>query len=38
MVVTMVEADLLILLTNVAGLYTSNPRRNPEARLVSEVN
>ncbi len=38
LVVTMVEADLLILLTNVAGLYTSNPQKNPEARLVSEVN
>lgn len=30
-------ADLLILLTDQAGLYTADPRRNPDARLIPEV-
>ncbi|MEG1345717.1 MAG: glutamate 5-kinase [Acidaminococcaceae bacterium] len=32
-----VDADLLIILSDVAGLYTANPQRDPNARLVSEV-
>jgi glutamate 5-kinase len=31
------EADLLILLTDQAGLFTADPRRNPDAQLISEV-
>ena len=30
-------ADLLILLTDQAGLYTADPRRNPDAQLISEI-
>lgn len=32
----LVDADLLIVLSDVAGLYTDNPR-NPEAKLISTV-
>jgi glutamate 5-kinase len=31
------EADLLILLTDTDGFYEEDPRRNPKARLISEV-
>jgi glutamate 5-kinase len=31
------DADLLIILTDVEGLYTADPRLDPEAKLVSEV-
>lgn len=31
------DADLLIILTTVGGLYDANPRYHPEARLVTEV-
>lgn len=31
------EADLLVLLTDVGGLYDRDPRQHPEARLVSRV-
>ena len=31
------DADLLVLLTNVAGLFTANPAQDPDARRVSEV-
>lgn len=37
MVATLVEADLLILLTDQGGLYTGDPRHDPDARLVPEV-
>lgn len=30
-------ADLLIILTDIEGLYDDNPRKNPEAKLISEV-
>lgn len=33
----LVGADLLILLSDIEGLYTADPRRNPEAELISEV-
>jgi len=31
------DADLLVLLTNVPGLYTANPQQDPGARRVSDV-
>lgn len=37
-VALLVSADLLILLTDTDGLYTSNPHTDPGAALVSEVN
>jgi glutamate 5-kinase len=37
MVVTLIEADLLILLSHVDGLYTADPRLDPDARLIHEV-
>ena len=37
MVATLIEADLLILLTDQGGLYTGDPRRDPTARLVPVV-
>src|SRR5918998_6869719 len=33
----LVGADVLVLLTDTEGLYTADPRRTPEARLVEEV-
>ena len=35
LVANLVEADLLVLLTDQAGLFDSDPRSNPEARLIS---
>ena len=35
--VNLVEADLLVLLTDQDGLFDADPRANPEARLVSEA-
>ena len=32
-----VKADLLILLSDIRGLYTADPRSNPDARLISHV-
>lgn len=32
-----VNADLLILLSDIDGLYTADPHKNPEARLIAEV-
>lgn len=32
-----VKADLLILLSDIDGLYTADPRRDPDARLIREV-
>ena len=32
-----VEADLLILLSDIDGLYTADPHKNAEAKLISEV-
>ncbi|RME83009.1 MAG: glutamate 5-kinase [Caldilineae bacterium] len=37
MVATLAEADLLILLTDQPGLFTADPRQDPHARLISEV-
>lgn len=35
--VLLAEADLLILLTDQAGLYTADPRKDPSATLIPEV-
>lgn len=32
------DADLLILLSDIEGLYTANPKENPDAKLIKEVN
>jgi glutamate 5-kinase len=37
MVANLVDADLLLLLTDTAGLHTADPRRDSDARLISEV-
>lgn len=37
MVSTLAEADLLILLTDIDGLYDSNPKNNPNAKLIQYV-
>jgi len=37
MVANLVDADLLLLLTDIAGLYTADPRRDPDARLIPQV-
>jgi glutamate 5-kinase len=37
LVANLVEADLLILLTDQDGLFTSDPRTDPQAKLVKEV-
>ncbi|HEX5281566.1 MAG TPA: glutamate 5-kinase [Micropepsaceae bacterium] len=36
-VASMLQADLLILLSDIDGLYTANPQRNPDARHIAEV-
>jgi glutamate 5-kinase len=36
-VAILVSADLLVLLTDIDGLHTADPRRDPEARLVHEI-
>ncbi len=37
MVANLVDADLLLLLTDTAGLYSADPQHHPDARLISEV-
>ena len=37
LVANLVEADVLVILTDQQGLYTADPRKHPEARLLSEV-
>lgn len=37
MVANLVDADLLVLVTDQAGLYTADPRRNAAATLIKEV-
>src|SRR5437588_603169 len=37
MVAHLVDADLLVILSDVAGLYTDDPRANPKATLISLV-
>ena len=36
-VAALVEADLLILLSDIDGLYTDDPRKNPDAEFISQV-
>ncbi|MBO6162999.1 MAG: glutamate 5-kinase [Eubacterium sp.] len=36
-VASLIDADLLVLLTDIDGLYTDDPRKNPEARKLSVV-
>ena len=36
-VASLVNADLLILLSDIDGLYTDDPRRNPDAEFISRV-
>ena len=37
MVANLIDADLLLLLTDTAGLYTADPNRHPDARLIPQV-
>jgi len=37
MVANLVDADLLLMLTDTGGLYTADPNRHPDARLISRV-
>jgi glutamate 5-kinase len=36
-VAAMVQADLLVILSDIDGLYSSDPRKDPEAKILSEV-
>lgn len=36
-VAALVDADLLILLSDIDGLYTDDPRRNPDAEFIEQV-
>jgi glutamate 5-kinase len=37
MVANLIDADLLLILTDTAGLYTADPRRHPDAQLIPQV-
>ncbi|MGC9457480.1 MAG: glutamate 5-kinase [Halothiobacillaceae bacterium] len=37
LIANLVEADLLVILTDQEGLYSADPRRDPSARLLGEV-
>ena len=37
MVASLIDADLLILLSDIDGLYTDNPRNNPDAKFIKVV-
>ncbi len=37
MVANLIDADLLMILTDTAGLYTADPHRDPQARLIPQV-
>ena len=37
MVTSLIDADLLIILSDIDGLYDSNPRTNPEAKIIYNV-
>jgi glutamate 5-kinase len=37
LVANLVDADLLLILTDIDGLYTADPRRDPAARHIAEV-
>ena len=36
-VASLVKADLLILLSDIDGMYTADPRKNPQATLITDV-
>ena len=36
-VATLANADLLVLLSDIDGLYSADPRKNPDARIIPEV-
>lgn len=36
-VASIVDADLVIILTDIEGLYTANPKEDPKAKLVHEI-
>jgi len=37
MVANLLDADLLLILSDTGGLYTADPRRDPDARLIPQV-
>ncbi len=37
LVAALIQADLLILLSDIDGLFTDDPHKNPDAKLISEV-
>ncbi|MFC1977999.1 glutamate 5-kinase [Chloroflexota bacterium] len=37
MVANLVDADLLLILTDITGLYTADPQHHPDARLIPQV-
>jgi len=37
MVASIVDADVLIILSDVEGVYTDNPQSNPDAQLIDEI-
>ena len=37
LVANLVDADLLMILTDIAGLYTADPNRDPDAHLIPQV-
>ena len=37
MVATLVDADALIILSDIEGMYTANPAQHPEAKLIPEI-
>ena len=37
MVATLIDADALIILSDIEGLYTANPSTNPDAKLIYEI-
>lgn len=37
MVASIVDADVLIILSDVEGVYTDNPQSNPDAKLIGEI-
>lgn len=38
LVASKLDADLLVILSDIEGLYDDNPKENPNAKLISEVN
>lgn len=37
MVLELIQADLLILMSDIDGMYTDDPKQNPDAELITEV-